>query len=103
MCLLGHLPLHIIHMRLSLFFLYAQIAASPQVEYVKKEDIDTEWVARERAVEMGKEDLQGKPEAIREKIVDGRINKRLSEVSLVDQAYIKDTNKTVAEVGWGVV
>lgn len=78
----------------------AQIAACPEVEYVKKEDIDADWVAREKEVEMGKEDLQSKPEEIREKIVDGRINKRLSEVSLLDQPYIKDTNKSVAEVGW---
>ncbi|NES73629.1 MAG: elongation factor Ts, partial [Okeania sp. SIO2D1] len=39
-----------------------------------------------------------KPENIREKIVQGRIEKRLKELALMDQAYIKDQNVTVAEL-----
>lgn len=47
---------------------------------------------------MGKEDLKNKPEQIREKIVDGRINKRLNELSLTEQEYIRDNNKNVGEI-----
>ncbi len=75
-----------------------QIAACPNVEYVKVEDIPPEIVEKEKAVEMGKDDLAGKPENIKEKIVQGRIDKRLKEMSLMDQAYIRDQNITVEEL-----
>merc|ERR1719316_1929033 len=42
-----------------------QIAASPNVEYVSVDDADQEFLAKEREIEMGKEDLQSKPENIR--------------------------------------
>ena len=75
-----------------------QIAACPNVEYVKVEDIPAEVVAKEKEIEMGKEDLASKPENIREKIVEGRIDKRLKELSLLDQPYIKDQIITVADL-----
>ncbi len=75
-----------------------QIAACPNVEYVKVEDIPQDMIQSEKAVEMGRDDLASKPENIREKIVQGRIDKRLKELSLVDQPFIKDQNITVAEV-----
>lgn len=75
-----------------------QIAACPNVEYVRVEDIPADLVEREKAIEMGKDDLASKPEAMREKIVAGRIEKRLKELSLVDQPYIKDQNITVADL-----
>ena len=75
-----------------------QIAACPNVEYVKVEDIPQGMIQSEKAVEMGRDDLASKPENIREKIVQGRIDKRLKELSLVDQPFIKDQNITVAEL-----
>jgi len=75
-----------------------QIAACPNVEYIRVSDIPPEVVEKEKAIEMGKDDLAGKPENIREKIVAGRIEKRLKEMSLVDQAYIKDQNKSVEDL-----
>ncbi|NET45245.1 translation elongation factor Ts [Okeania sp. SIO2B3] len=75
-----------------------QIAACPQVEYISVDDIPTEFVESEKSIEMGREDLSKKPENIREKIVQGRIEKRLKELTLMDQAYIKDQNVTVAEL-----
>jgi elongation factor Ts len=75
-----------------------QIAACPNVEYVKVSDIPADFAAKETAIEMGKDDLAGKPEAMREKIVQGRIDKRLKELCLVDQPYIKDQNITVSEL-----
>ncbi|NET78979.1 translation elongation factor Ts [Okeania sp. SIO1F9] len=75
-----------------------QIAACPQVEYISVDEIPTEFVESEKSIEMGREDLSKKPENIREKIVQGRIEKRLKELTLMDQPYIKDQNITVAEL-----
>ncbi|NEP85867.1 MAG: translation elongation factor Ts [Okeania sp. SIO2C2] len=75
-----------------------QIAACPQVEYISVDEIPTEFVESEKSIEMGREDLSKKPENIREKIVQGRIEKRVKELSLMDQPYIKDQNITVAEL-----
>lgn len=75
-----------------------QIAACPNVEYVKVGDIPSDMVEREKAIEMGRDDLSSKPENIRAKIVEGRIEKRLKELSLMDQPFIKDQNITVEEL-----
>ncbi|MGD1856985.1 MAG: translation elongation factor Ts [Leptolyngbyaceae cyanobacterium] len=75
-----------------------QIAACPNVEVVRTSEIPEESIAREREIEMGREDLAKKPENIRSKIVDGRIEKRLKELSLLDQPYIKDQNITIEEL-----
>eukprot|EP00976_Prorocentrum_cordatum_P040786 828544-Prorocentrum_minimum.AAC.1 len=75
----------------------ACIAANPTVEVVSVADIPAEVVAKEKAIEMGKEDLASKPEAIREKMVEGRIAKLMKERALLEQAFIKDTTKTVEQ------
>ncbi|OKH33335.1 translation elongation factor Ts [[Phormidium ambiguum] IAM M-71] len=75
-----------------------QIAACPNVEYVKVSDIPAEIVEKEKAVEMGREDLGNKPANVKEKIVQGRIDKRLKEMTLLDQPYIKDQNISVEEL-----
>jgi len=75
-----------------------QIAACPNVEYVKVEDVPAEIVEREKAIEMGKDDLGNKPENIKEKIVQGRIDKRLKELCLMDQPFIRDQNISVEEL-----
>ena len=75
-----------------------QVAACPNVEYVSVDDIPEEMVTKEKAIEMGRDDLANKPENIREKIVQGRIEKRLKEMALLDQPYIRDQNITVEEL-----
>ncbi len=75
-----------------------QIAACPNVEYVKVSDIPSEIVEREKAIEMGRDDLGNKPVNIKEKIVEGRIDKRLKEMTLMDQPYIRDQNISVDEL-----
>ncbi|NJO40724.1 MAG: translation elongation factor Ts [Cyanobacteria bacterium CRU_2_1] len=75
-----------------------QVAACPNVEYVRVEDIPPDVIAKEKEIEMGRDDLGNKPQNIREKIVEGRIEKRLKELSLVDQPYIKDQSITVADL-----
>ena len=75
-----------------------QIAACPNVEYVSVKNIPADMVAKEKEIEMGRDDLGNKPDNIKEKIVQGRIDKRLKELSLLDQPYIKDQNLTIEEL-----
>ena len=75
-----------------------QVAACPNVEYVKSADVPADMIAKEKEIEMGREDLAKKPDNIKEKIVQGRIDKRLKELSLMDQPFIKDQSITVEEL-----
>ncbi|CAL5093220.1 unnamed protein product [Urochloa decumbens] len=72
-----------------------QVVACPQVDYVSVEDIPESIISKEKEIEMQRDDLQSKPENIREKIVEGRISKRLGVMALLEQPYIKDDSKTV--------
>ncbi|CAJ2636755.1 unnamed protein product [Trifolium pratense] len=75
-----------------------QVAACPQVEYVVTEDVPEEFVNKETEIEMQKEDLASKPEQIRSRIVEGRIRKRLENLALLEQPYIKNDKLTVKDV-----
>jgi len=75
-----------------------QIAACPNVEYVTTDQIPQDVVDREKSIEMGRDDLAGKKEEMKAKIVEGRIGKRLKELALLDQAYIRDNTMTVGEM-----
>lgn len=75
-----------------------QIAACPSVEYVTTDAIPAQIAEREKQIEMGRDDLAGKKEEMKEKIVAGRIGKRLKELALMDQPYIKDNSLSVAEL-----
>ena len=75
-----------------------QVAACPNVEYVNVDQIPSEFVEKEKSIEMAKDDLGNKPENIREKIVQGRIDKRLKEISLMDQPYIRDQGISVEDL-----
>lgn len=84
-----------------------QVAACPQVQYLVTEEVPVEFVSKEKEIEMQKEDLLSKPENIRERIVEGRIRKRLDELALLEQPYIKNdkvvvkdwVKQTIATVG----
>ncbi|MBW4630200.1 MAG: elongation factor Ts [Brasilonema octagenarum HA4186-MV1] len=75
-----------------------QVAACPNVEYVNVDEIPAEVAQKEKDIEMGRDDLANKPQNIKEKIVQGRIEKRLQEMSLLDQPYIRDQSITVEEL-----
>jgi len=75
-----------------------QVAACPNVEYVSVDEIPKDVVEKEKQIEMGRDDLSGKPEQIKEKIVEGRIAKRLKELVLLSQPYIKDSSLTVEDL-----
>ncbi len=75
-----------------------QVAACPNVEYVKVSDIPPQVADKEKEIEMGRDDIANKPDAVKEKIVQGRIEKRLKELTLLDQPYIRDQSITVEEL-----
>lgn len=71
--------------------------ASFGAEFVQTSDIPQAVIDEETRIEMGKEDLQNKPENIRENIVKGRVNKQLAQKVLMEQAYVKDPSLTIAQ------
>ena len=73
-------------------------ASQPQAEYINKTKIPVEVLEDERRIELGKEDLAKKPKEIAEKIVQGRLDKILSQRCLLDQPYIKDQNITIEKL-----
>ncbi|MBW4450359.1 MAG: elongation factor Ts [Spirirestis rafaelensis WJT71-NPBG6] len=75
-----------------------QVAACPNVEYVNVSEVPPELAQKEKDIEMGRDDLGNKPENIKEKIVQGRIEKRLKEMALMDQPYIRDQSISVEDL-----
>lgn len=75
-----------------------QVVANPQVQYVSVEDIPATIVNKEKELERQREDLQSKPENIREKIVEGRVSKRLGELALLEQPFIKNDSILVKDL-----
>ena len=73
-------------------------ASQPQAEYIDKTKIPTEIIENEKRIELGKEDLAKKPKEIAEKIVQGRLDKILSQRCLMDQPYIKDQSITIEKL-----
>ncbi len=74
-----------------------QIAAS-KPEYVKREDVPADVVAKEKEVLKAQALHEGKPEKIVERMVEGRINKFFKEICLLEQEYIRDTDITVEDL-----
>lgn len=66
-------------------------------KYVTRDDVPQEARDHELSVLTEQAKNEGKPENIVEKMVQGRLNKWLAEISLVDQPFVKDQDKTVGE------
>ena len=75
------------------------IAAS-KPEYVNREEVDPQRVEQEKEIirVQAMNDPKPKPAAVIEKMVEGRINKFFEEICLLDQKYVRDPAKTVADV-----
>jgi len=71
-------------------------AANPQ--YVRREEVSPEDLDKEKSIYRQQALETGKPEKVVDKIVDGKIERFYSEVCLLEQAFIKDPDKKVAEV-----
>ena len=68
-------------------------AANPK--YVRREEVPTEELEKEKEILKNQALNEGKPEKIVEKMVEGRINKYYEEYCLLEQAFIKDPDKTI--------
>jgi elongation factor Ts len=71
-------------------------AANPQ--YVRREEVLAAYIEKEKNIYRQQALETGKPEKVVEKIVDGKLERFYSEVCLLEQAFIKDPDKKVADV-----
>ena len=69
--------------------------ASSAPEFVSRAQIPASVIEEETRIEMGKEDLANKPENIRAKIVEGRVNKLMSQKCLLEQPFVKNPDQTI--------
>lgn len=71
-------------------------ASSPAA--VGRESVDPELVAKERAIYADSDRLKGKPAAAMEGILNGMIAKFYSQICLLEQGFVKDPDKTIAQL-----
>ncbi|MFZ5587600.1 MAG: translation elongation factor Ts [Thermodesulfobacteriota bacterium] len=74
-----------------------QIAAANPI-CISPEDLPAEVVAREKDIYLGQVKDSGKPEKIWDKIIEGKLKKFETEVCLLKQTFVKDTDKTVEDL-----
>ena len=74
-----------------------QIAAA-NPKYLRKEDVDTAELEKEREILRAQALNEGKPEKIVDKMVEGRIQKYYKEVCLLEQPFVKDPDKSVQDL-----
>ena len=75
----------------------AMHVAAINPKYLTRDDVPADELQHETDVFTEETKNEGKPEKIVPRIVEGRVNKWLSEISLVDQEFVKDSDKTVGE------
>lgn len=68
-------------------------AAAPQ--FVRREEVSAELLEREKDIYRAKAKETGKPDNIIEKIVEGQVNKFYGDICLMEQAFVKDPDKTI--------
>jgi len=73
------------------------IAASNPV-CISEEDVPQDILAKEKEILVAQAEESGKPPEIIEKMIGGRINKFLSEITLLGQPFVKDPDQTVAKL-----
>ena len=71
-----------------------QVAAA-KPKYIKPEDVPAEDLEAEKAILKTQAEQEGKPAHIAERIVEGRISKYYTETCLLQQPYIRDSDKTI--------
>lgn len=71
-------------------------ASSPR--WISSEEVPEEVVAKEKEIYMSQAKEAGKPDKMLDRIADGKLKKFYSEVCLLEQSFVKDTDKSVAEV-----
>ncbi len=78
----------------------AMHVAAMNPAYVRAEDVPADFLAKEKEIALSQmsDKEKAKPAEILEKIVGGKVNKIISEVTLLGQPYVLDTNTTVGDV-----
>jgi elongation factor Ts len=76
----------------------AMHVAAENPRYLSSDEVPAEVVESEKEVYRSLAEKEGKPEKVWDKIVAGRLKKFYSEVCLLEQAYVRDDEKTVADV-----
>lgn len=71
-------------------------ASAPQ--YVSRDQVPAEIIEREKAVYRDQLSQEGKPAEMIEKILDGKLNKFYADICLMEQAFIKDEEKTIEQL-----
>ncbi|MEI7884769.1 MAG: translation elongation factor Ts [Clostridia bacterium] len=74
-----------------------QIAAA-KPEYVRKEEVPAEAIEKEKSILRAQALNEGKPEKIVERMVEGRIEKFYKDVCLLEQSFVKDSDKTINQL-----
>ncbi|MEE2982866.1 MAG: translation elongation factor Ts [Pseudomonadota bacterium] len=74
-----------------------QVAASSPV-CIGEDDVTEELLSKEREIQVAQAEQSGKPPQIVERMVDGRLKKFINEITLLGQAFVKDTDRTVAQL-----
>jgi len=78
-----------------------QVAGNlPPAEVVSRDQVSPALIAREKEIAVTQANLAGagKPQAIIDKIAEGKVNKVLQEITLLEQAFIKDTNIKIVDL-----
>jgi len=74
-----------------------QVAAA-RPEYVRREDVPAEAIAREKEILAAQAAAEGKPEKVIQKIVEGRLEKFFKDTCLLEQPFIKNQDVTIAQL-----
>jgi elongation factor Ts len=75
------------------------VAGTPTVAVaVRKEEVNPDLVAREKTIYAAQAKESGKPEAIVEKMVAGRLDKYFKEVTLLEQPWVRDDSKSIGQL-----
>jgi len=71
-------------------------AANPS--FIRKEDVTTEALEKEKAIQRARALAEGKPEKIVDKVVEGRMAKFYEEICLLDQPFIRENTTTIGDL-----
>lgn len=72
-------------------------------EYLRREDIPEDVIAKEREIHKAWAIKEGKPENVLDRIIEGRMKEFFSRVCLLEQPFVKDETQTIQDVIHGVV
>lgn len=75
-----------------------QIVACPEVSYISVNDVPQMIIDKEKRIELGRDDLIDKTEKVKQIILKGRIEKRLKELALLNQPFIRNTDISVHDL-----